>query len=101
MDHTSPESHVRSRVDIANIPSSGQGSSAFLNVYWTLSIAAGSPHPHHAWQFLRHSLTPAMDKLTTTPGAIGCHKSTWHDPEVNAAFSSHKTPPRPRPHCGT
>ena len=27
-----------------------------------------------------------MDKLTTTYGAIGCRKSTWHDPEVNAAI---------------
>jgi multiple sugar transport system substrate-binding protein len=27
-----------------------------------------------------------MDKLTTTTGAIGCRRSTWNDPEVNAAI---------------
>lgn len=86
MAHTSPSSAVQGKVDIADIPHGGQGSTASLNVYWILSIAAGSPHPDIAWQFLRHTLTPAMDKLTTTSGAIGCRKSTWHDPEVNAAI---------------
>ena len=84
--HTSPDSAVRGLVDIADIPHAGQGSTASLNVYWILSIASGSPHRDLAWQFLRHTLTPAMDKLTTTSGAIGCRKSTWHDPEVNAAI---------------
>lgn len=86
MAHTSPESAVRGLVDVAGIPHAGQGSTASLNVYWILSIAAGSPHPAKSWQFLRHILTPAMDKLTTTSGAIGCRRSTWHDPEVNAAI---------------
>ena len=27
-----------------------------------------------------------MDKLTTTSGAIGCRKSTWHDADVNASI---------------
>ena len=49
-------------------------------------LAAGSPHPEAAWQFLRHTLTPAMDKVTTISGAIGCRKSTWHDLEVNASI---------------
>lgn len=86
MAHTSQDSAVRGRVDIAEIPAAEQGSTVSLNVYWLLSIAAGSPHPQQAWQFLRHNLTPAMDKLTTTLGAIGCRKSTWADPEVNAAI---------------
>ena len=86
MAHTSPDSAVRDLVDIADIPRAGQGSTASLNVYWILSIAAGSPHPDLAWQFLRHTLTPAMDKLTTTSGAIGCRRSTWTDPDVNAAI---------------
>lgn len=84
--HTSPDSSVRGLVDIAPIPSAEQGSTISLNVYWILSIAAGSPHQQVAWQFLRHNLTPAMDKLTTTLGAIGCRKSTWCDPEVNRAI---------------
>jgi len=86
MAYTSPESAVRGLVDIADIPSAGRGSSVSLNVYWILSIATGSPHRDLAWQFLRHTLTPAMDKLTTTSGAIGCRRSTWNDPEVNAAI---------------
>jgi multiple sugar transport system substrate-binding protein len=86
MAHTSPESAIRGKVDIAPIPHGEQGSTASLNVYWILSIASGSPHRHAAWQFLRHTQTPAMDKLTTTRGAIGCRISTWHDAEVNAAI---------------
>jgi multiple sugar transport system substrate-binding protein len=86
MAHTSEDSAVRGLVNVAAIPSGEKGSSASLNVYWILSIASGSLHPDVAWQFLRHTLTPAMDKLTTTSGAIGCRKSTWHDAEVNAAI---------------
>jgi multiple sugar transport system substrate-binding protein len=86
MAHTSPDSTVRGLMDVATVPSAGLGSTASLNVYWILSIATGSPHRELAWQFLRHTLTPAMDKLTTTSGAIGCRKSTWHDAEVNAAI---------------
>lgn len=86
MAHTSPDSAVRGQVDIAEIPVAEQGSTASLNVYWLLSIAAGSPHRQQAWRFLRHNLTPAMDKLTTMLGAIGCRRSTWNDAEVNAAI---------------
>lgn len=84
--HTSPASRVRGFVGIAPIPSAGEGSRVSLNVYWILSIAAGSPHRDFAWRFLRHNLSPAMDKLTTTLGAIGCRISTWRDPEVNVAI---------------
>ncbi|HTV08558.1 MAG TPA: hypothetical protein VMD97_05910, partial [Candidatus Aquilonibacter sp.] len=45
---------------------------------------AGSPHQPLGWKFLRHTLTPAMDKITTTSGAIGCRRSTWNDPDVRA-----------------
>lgn len=86
MAYTSPESSVQGKVAIADIPSEGKGSPVSLNVYWILSIASGSPHPLPAWSFLRHVLTPAMDKLTTTTGAIGCRRSTWNDAQVNAAI---------------
>jgi multiple sugar transport system substrate-binding protein len=86
MAHTSAESAVRGKVAIAEVPHQAPGSSTSLNVYWILSIAAGSPHQLCAWRFLRHVLTPAMDKLTTTSGAIGCRRSTWNDAEVNAAI---------------
>jgi multiple sugar transport system substrate-binding protein len=83
MAHTSADSKVKDCVDIASIPRGTHGSPLSLNVYWILSIAAGSPHHEIAWRFLKHCLTPAMDKLTTTEGAIGCRKSTWFDEEVN------------------
>jgi len=86
MAHSSPDSAVRGLVDVTTIPSAGNGSSISLNVYWILSVASGSPHREIAWQFLRHTLSPAMDKLTTTSGAIGCRKSTWHDADVNASI---------------
>jgi multiple sugar transport system substrate-binding protein len=82
--HTSDTSTVRDVVDIADIPAVSPEFKASLNVYWILSIASGSPHRELAWRFLRHCQTPAMDKLTTTNGAIGCRKSTWTDPAVNA-----------------
>lgn len=80
--HTSLESSVRGLVDIAGIPAGVGGKSVSLNVYWILSLAAGSPHRELAWRFLRHTQTPAMDKITTTSGGIGCRRSTWNDPEV-------------------
>jgi multiple sugar transport system substrate-binding protein len=86
MAHTSEESKIRGRVAIAPIPRGPNGSPLSLNVYWILSIAAGSPHCDVAWKFLKYCLTPAMDKLTTTEGAIGCRKSTWFDKEVNLAI---------------
>jgi multiple sugar transport system substrate-binding protein len=86
MAHTAAESAVQGKVAIADIPCEGKGTTASLNVYWILSIAAGSPNQAQAWRFLRHVLTPAMDKLTTTSGAIGCRRSTWSDPEVNDAI---------------
>jgi multiple sugar transport system substrate-binding protein len=86
MAHTSADSAVQGRVGIAEIPRAGHGQTASLNVYWILSIAAGSPHQRLAWSFLRHVLTPAMDQLTTTSGAIGCRRSTWSDRAVNEAI---------------
>lgn len=86
MAHASPDSTIQGKVGVAPIPFAGQGSTVSLNVYWILSIAAGSPHGSVAWQFLRHTQSPAMDKLTSTLGAIGCRRSTWNDTELNAAI---------------
>lgn len=83
MSETSPDSKVRERVGVAKIPT-GSGPSASLNVYWVLGIAAGSPHRDLAWSFLCHCVGPQMDKLATLEGAIGCRKSTWSDPQINA-----------------
>ena len=81
--HTDEHSRVRGKVTVAPIPSEAPGQSVTLNVYWLLSIAAGSPHTATAWEFLRHVASPEMDRLTTISGAIGCRRSTWDDPEVN------------------
>ena len=35
-------------------------------------------------RFIRHACGPAMDKLLTLEGGIGCRRSTWTDPEVAA-----------------
>jgi multiple sugar transport system substrate-binding protein len=80
----SSDSSVRGVVDIACIPAENRGKSVSLNVYWILSLPEGSPHRELAWQFLRHTQTPEMDKITSTSGAIGCRRSTWSDPDVIA-----------------
>lgn len=84
--HVSPESSVRGLVDVAHIPRGEGGQSASLNVYWILAMPSGTPHREIAWKFLRHTQTPAMDKLTTTNHAIGCRLSTWKDPGVQATI---------------
>lgn len=84
--HTSADSAIRGKVDIADVPAKLGCQSASLNVYWILALASGSPHREVAWRFLRHTQSPAMDMLTTTSGAIGCRKSTWTNPEVNASI---------------
>ncbi len=78
-----PQSRVKGLIDIAPIPTGAGGAS--LNIYWVLAIGAGCREPDLAYRFIRHCMTPAMDKLTTDAGAIGCRLSTWNDPEIQAA----------------
>lgn len=75
---------VRGKIDVAPVPAGAGGRSVSLNVYWMLTLAAGSRNPELAWDFMRHAATPAMDRLTTIEGAIGVRRSTWIDPEINA-----------------
>jgi multiple sugar transport system substrate-binding protein len=81
---TAPDSRVKGLIDVAPLPAGPNGRSVSLNVFWVLTIAAGSRHKALAWDFLRHCASGPMDKLTTTEGAIGVRRSTWMDPEVNA-----------------
>jgi multiple sugar transport system substrate-binding protein len=83
MAETFEQSRVKGCVDIADVPCTETGSPVSLNVYWILSIAAGSRHPEVAYNFLRHCATAPMDKLLTLEGGTGCRKSTWNDPDVN------------------
>lgn len=81
---TAADSRVKGLVDIAPLPAGPGGRSVSLNVFWVLTIGSGSARKALAWDFLRHSATAPMDKLTTTEGAIGVRRSTWADPQVNA-----------------
>jgi multiple sugar transport system substrate-binding protein len=83
MAETIAGSVVKGCIDLAPIPHGANGQSISLNVYWLLVIAAGSPHCEVAYEFLRHAMTPEMDKLLTLEGVVGCRKSTWADAEVN------------------
>jgi multiple sugar transport system substrate-binding protein len=86
LPETQPGSPLKGKVAIAPLPCTPPGRPASLNVYWILGIGAGSRNRDLAWRFLRHAASPAMDRLLTLEGAIGCRKSTWHDPEVNRAI---------------
>ncbi len=80
-----PQSKVRGLIDIAPIPAGAAGAATSLNIYWVLAIGAGCRHADLAYRFIRHCMTPAMDKLTSQAGAIGCRRSTWEDPEIMSA----------------
>ncbi|HEX4487121.1 MAG TPA: extracellular solute-binding protein [Terriglobales bacterium] len=79
----SDASAVRSKVDIGQVPCQPPHQSASLNVYWMLSLAAGSKYPELSYEFMRHCASKRMDKLLTLEGGIGCRRSTWGDPEIN------------------
>lgn len=81
-----PDCAVKGKVAISELPAGQLERSVSLSVYWTLVIGSGSRHKDEAYALLRHACSPAMDKLTTLEGAIGCRLSTWQDPEVNAAI---------------
>lgn len=82
MCETMPGCRVAGRVDIGPVPHAEDCPSASLNVYWLLAIPVACRRPEAAYAFLRHCLSPEMDKLLTIEGGIGCRRSTWLDPEV-------------------
>ena len=94
-----PGCPVKGKTAVTTIPSAEGLPPASLIVYWLLAVAAGSSHPETAYAFARHCCTPAMDKLTTLEGGIGCRLSTWRDPEVNALIPFYAE--LPRLHAGT
>ena len=57
-----------------------------LNIYWVLGIAAGSPQPDLAWQFIQETSSRAMDRVTSLSGGTGTRLSTWRDPEIQRQF---------------
>jgi multiple sugar transport system substrate-binding protein len=80
-----PGCPVKGKTGVATLPTADGRAPVSLVVYYLLTVASGSPHPDVGYAFLRHCATPAMDKITTLAGGIGCRLSTWSDPEVNAA----------------
>lgn len=81
---SSADSAVPGKIGVAAIPHAQESPTASLNIYWLLAIARGCPRPDLAYGFLRHCMSPAMDKLLTLEGAVGCRLSTWNDPDVLA-----------------
>ena len=80
--HTGGGDAVRGKVGVAPIPAGPGGTSGSLNVYWLIALASGSRSPELAHQFMCHALSPAMDKLLTHEGAVGCRRSTWSAPDI-------------------
>ncbi len=80
------ESQVKGKVDVTTLPFEAGKSTASLNVYWLYTIGTGSNHQQLAYDFLRFATTAESDKLLTNEGGIGCRKSTWNDPEINATI---------------
>jgi len=58
------------------------GKHTSLTSLYGLTIPSSSDNKELAYQFIRHTASPEMDKVTTTNGASGCRLSTWRDPEV-------------------
>lgn len=83
-----PSSRIQGANRVALVPRADtpQGAHSTLNVYWVMTMAAGTSNPDPAWKFLRHLATPEMDKETSMAGGNGTRLSTWNDPEVLAAF---------------
>ncbi|HWQ15269.1 MAG TPA: extracellular solute-binding protein [Roseiflexaceae bacterium] len=83
-----PPSAIINKTRCAPIPRGDgpQGRHASLNVYWVLGVCAGSRQPDLAYQFLKETASPAMDKVTSLAGGTGVRRSTWNDPEIRAQF---------------
>lgn len=78
-----PESRVKGKVNITDIPRGPAGTGTSLNVYWMYAIGAGSAHKQAAYDFIRFAINRENDKLLTLEGGIGCRLSTWNDRDVN------------------
>ncbi|HIX55541.1 MAG TPA: sugar ABC transporter substrate-binding protein, partial [Candidatus Sphingobacterium stercoripullorum] len=64
-----------------------------LNVYWVYAIGQGSKHKERAYDFINFAVSIANDKALTLSGGVGCRRSTWHDPEINASIPFYKKLP--------
>ncbi|MFD1256884.1 extracellular solute-binding protein [Mucilaginibacter terrae] len=85
MSEVHPDSLVKGKVDVADIPFGIGGHSVSFNAYWLYIIPTGSTNKLLAYDLLRYAINEENDKLLTLEGGIGCRLSTWRDTEVNAA----------------
>lgn len=87
MCETTEGSCVKGKVDIAAVPHSDAiDGPVSLNVYYTWSVSTQSDKKQAAWDFITNTVTAENDVYLPMMGAIGCRKSTWFDPQVNAVI---------------
>ena len=87
MCETVAGSTVRGRVDICAVPhADSHPDPVSLNVYYVWSISPDSQHKDVAYEYVRNAVSRENDVALTMEGGIGCRKSTWFDPEVNAVI---------------
>ncbi|MGM8362044.1 ABC transporter substrate-binding protein [Flavobacterium sp. ARAG 55.4] len=78
-----PDSKVKGKIDVANVPAGPNGEAVSLNAYWMYVIGKGSKQKQLAYDFIKFAVNAQNDKLLTLEGGIGCRKSTWYDNDVN------------------
>lgn len=83
-----PPSVIIDKTRCAPIPRGDgpNGRHASLNVYWVLGVCASSKQPELAYQFLKETASPTMDKATSLAGGTGVRLSTWNDAEIRKQF---------------
>lgn len=62
------------------------GAHVSLNIYWVLTIPAGSRNKEAAYRFIKETASAEMDKITSLEGGTGTRLSTWRDPELRKVY---------------
>lgn len=87
MCETVEGSTTKGCVDIGPVPhAAGYAEPVSLNVYYTWSVSTQSAHKQLAYDYIRNAVTRENDATLPMKGAIGCRRSTWFDPNVNAVI---------------
>jgi len=80
-------SNVKGKVDIGPVPSGKDREPVSLNVYYTWSVSAKSKNKEIAYDFICNAVRADNDKVLPFMGVVGCRRSTWADPDVNALIN--------------
>lgn len=87
MCETINESKTKGKVGVAAFPVVQEGIPPIsLNVYYTWSISTQCRIKSVAYDFIRYATNKHCDVRLPMIGAVGCRKSTWNDPGVNAVI---------------